>query len=217
MGLQQEGGFPGDTVWQAFYNPWGEPYSLAGTIENNLRFPGQFFLIETAQAYNWHRHYDPSTGRYTQPDPLRFVDGPSVYAYVGSSPYMNVDRTGESAVITVGPVAGGFAVADGPLPVGDIIAGGIIAGAVAYDVYEWCTSCPACSPHPAGTVGYIGPHYDHDHWPVGRPHLNLFVVNQNPNDCKCRWNKRTKPGDVAPLPPDPAWVDLNGGFPVLTP
>ena len=56
-------------------------------------------------------------------------------------------------------------------------------------------------------------HADH----LGRPHLNLFVVNQNPNDCRYRWNKRTKPGDVAPLPPDPAWVDLNGGFPVLTP
>ena len=33
----------------------------------DLRFPGQFFLIETGLAYNWHRHYDPVTGRYTQP------------------------------------------------------------------------------------------------------------------------------------------------------
>jgi RHS repeat-associated protein len=82
------------TVWQAFYNPWGEPYSLSGTIENNLRFPGQFFLIETGLSYNWHRHYDPTTGRYTQADPLRFVDGPSVYAYVGASPYMWTDREG---------------------------------------------------------------------------------------------------------------------------
>lgn len=130
---------------------------------------------------------------------------------------MWVDRSGESAVRAVGPIAGGFAVGDGPLPFGDIIAGGILAGAAAYDIYQYCTSCPACSPYPVGTVGYIGPHYDHDHWPVGRPHLNLYVVNQNPNDCKCRWNKRAKPGDVVPLPPDPAWVDLNGDFPVLTP
>ena len=82
------------TVWQAFYNPWGEPYGLSGSIENNLRFPGQFFLIETGLAYNWHRHYDPTTGRYTQADPLRFVDGPSVYAYAGASPFTNVDRDG---------------------------------------------------------------------------------------------------------------------------
>ncbi|MGE0056181.1 MAG: RHS repeat-associated core domain-containing protein [Hyphomicrobium sp.] len=42
----------------------------------------------------WHRHYDPTIGRYTQPDPLGFVDGPSVYAYAGSKPPANVDITG---------------------------------------------------------------------------------------------------------------------------
>ncbi|MBK9078116.1 MAG: hypothetical protein IPL91_02785 [Hyphomicrobium sp.] len=42
---------------------------------------------------NWHRHYDPSLGRYTQPDPLGFVDGPSVYAYA-SSPLIKVDARG---------------------------------------------------------------------------------------------------------------------------
>ena len=87
------------TVWQASYNPFGEPYSLSGTLENNLRFPGQFFLIETGLAYNWHRHYDPTTGRYTQADPLRFVDGPSVYAYAGGSPFMKVDRDGQNAAV----------------------------------------------------------------------------------------------------------------------
>ncbi|MGE0056297.1 MAG: RHS repeat-associated core domain-containing protein [Hyphomicrobium sp.] len=46
---------------------------------------------------NWHRHYDPSLGRYTQPDPLGFVDGPSVYAYGLSSPNMYVDLEGRYA------------------------------------------------------------------------------------------------------------------------
>ena len=82
------------TIWQASYLPWGEPVTLSGTKANNLRFPGQYFQIETGLAYNWHRHYDPTTGRYTQPDPLRFVDGPSVYAYAGRSPLMRVDRSG---------------------------------------------------------------------------------------------------------------------------
>jgi RHS repeat-associated protein len=82
------------TVWQASYKPWGEVQSITGTVTQNLRFPGQYFQIETNLAYNWHRHYDPVTGRYTQPDPLGFVDGPSVYAYAGSSPFMNVDRNG---------------------------------------------------------------------------------------------------------------------------
>jgi RHS repeat-associated protein len=82
------------TVWQALYKPWGEVQTTSGSITNNLRFPGQLFQIETACAYNWNRHYDPITGRYTQPDPLRFVDGPSMYAYAGNSPAMKVDRLG---------------------------------------------------------------------------------------------------------------------------
>jgi RHS repeat-associated protein len=85
------------TVWQAQYKPFGEPVTLSGTKANNLRFPGQYFQIETGFAYNWHRHYDPTTGRYTQPDPLRFVDGPSVYAYAGSSPAMHIDFAGLAA------------------------------------------------------------------------------------------------------------------------
>jgi RHS repeat-associated protein len=82
------------TVWQAAYNPHGEATTLSGTISNNLRFPGQYFQIETALSYNWHRHYDATTGRYTQPDPLRFVDGPNIYAYAGNSPFMMTDRDG---------------------------------------------------------------------------------------------------------------------------
>jgi RHS repeat-associated protein len=83
------------TVWQATWKPWGEVHSLSGSLTQNLRYPGQYFQIETGYHYNHHRHYDPMTGRYTQPDPLRFVDGPSVYAYAGNSPYMNTDRDGQ--------------------------------------------------------------------------------------------------------------------------
>jgi RHS repeat-associated protein len=82
------------SVWQAAYNPHGEAAGLSGAISNNLRFPGQVFQIETGLAYNWHRHYDATTGRYTQADPLRFVDGPSIYAYAGNSPLMYTDREG---------------------------------------------------------------------------------------------------------------------------
>lgn len=53
-----------------------------------------YFLLETGLAYNWHRVYKRATGRYTQPDPLRFVDGPSVYGYAGGSPFVKVDREG---------------------------------------------------------------------------------------------------------------------------
>jgi uncharacterized protein RhaS with RHS repeats len=58
--------------------------------------------------YNWYRHYDPTIGRFTQPDPLGFVDGPSVYAYGRSSPARFTDFDGREAVgRTIGGVAGG--------------------------------------------------------------------------------------------------------------
>jgi RHS repeat-associated protein len=61
---------------------------------HDTRFPGQWFQLESGLHYNWHRHYDPTLGRYTQPDPLGFVDGPSVYAYAGGQPTKHVDVEG---------------------------------------------------------------------------------------------------------------------------
>jgi RHS repeat-associated protein len=81
-------------VWTAAWLPWGGVQSITGTGALNLRFPGQWFQLETGLHYNWHRSYDPSLGRYTQPDPLGFVDGPSVYGYAGGSPGRYVDPDG---------------------------------------------------------------------------------------------------------------------------
>jgi RHS repeat-associated protein len=98
------------TTWQATWKPWGEVQTLSGTNSNNLRFPGQYFQIETGLHYNHHRMYDPVTGRYTQPDPLRFVDGPSVYAYAKNSPFMYTDRIGLNLWIAAdeGTISGGL-------------------------------------------------------------------------------------------------------------
>ena len=64
------------------------------------RFPGQWFQIEDGLSYNWHRNYDPTLGRYTQADPLGFVDGPGVYGYAGQSTLMRVDSAGMSHAIS---------------------------------------------------------------------------------------------------------------------
>jgi RHS repeat-associated protein len=34
-----------------------------------LRFPGQYYDAETDLFKNWNRYYDPSIGRYLQPEP----------------------------------------------------------------------------------------------------------------------------------------------------
>ncbi len=51
-------------VWQARYQPFGEVHSITGPASLDRRFPGQWFQMETGLHYNWHRHYDPTTGRY---------------------------------------------------------------------------------------------------------------------------------------------------------
>lgn len=55
-------------VWDAIWRPFGAAHSITGSATNNLRFPGQYFLIESGLHYNWHRHYDPTIGRYVQAD-----------------------------------------------------------------------------------------------------------------------------------------------------
>jgi RHS repeat-associated protein len=68
--------------------------TVTAPATDTLRFPGQYYQLEDGLAYNWHRSYDASLGRYTQPDPLGFVDGPSLYGYAGQSPLMKVDPDG---------------------------------------------------------------------------------------------------------------------------
>jgi RHS repeat-associated protein len=81
-------------MWSATWTPWGAPHAITGAAVLDARFPGQWFQLESSLHYNWHRHYDPTLGRYTQPDPLGFVDGPSVYGYAVGSPGMAVDPDG---------------------------------------------------------------------------------------------------------------------------
>ena len=87
--------------------------AITGTASLNARFPGQWFQSETGLHYNWHRSYDPTLGRYTQPDPLGFVDGPSVYAYAGGSPLRRVDLDGRNSIAIGGARGGGAGAAAG--------------------------------------------------------------------------------------------------------
>jgi RHS repeat-associated protein len=63
----------GATVWSAKYSSFGEANVEVNTVENNLRFPGQYYDQETGLHYNWHRYYHPRVGRYLRPDPSQNV------------------------------------------------------------------------------------------------------------------------------------------------
>ena len=61
-------------VWSWETKPFGED-KPTGTLELNLRFPGQYFDGETGRHYNINRDYDPVIGRYIQSDPIGFEGG----------------------------------------------------------------------------------------------------------------------------------------------
>jgi RHS repeat-associated protein len=65
----------GTVVWSANYKPFGEATIIVNTIPNSFRFPGQYHDQETGLHYNYHRYYDPRTGRYLRPDPIGLAVG----------------------------------------------------------------------------------------------------------------------------------------------
>jgi len=61
-----------------------------------LRIATHFIHQLTAFYLAPYRAYDPGTGRWLSRDPLGFVDGPNLYAYVLNNPVNLVDHTGLS-------------------------------------------------------------------------------------------------------------------------
>ncbi|WP_321372504.1 RHS repeat-associated core domain-containing protein [uncultured Desulfuromusa sp.] len=85
----------GEIVWSANYAAFGKAtIDPLSTVENNLRFPGQYYDQETDLHYNWHRTYDPGTGRYTQVDPIGLMGGINFFDYTGDDPINYIDEMG---------------------------------------------------------------------------------------------------------------------------
>ncbi|WP_354675719.1 RHS repeat-associated core domain-containing protein [Pseudomonas syringae USA007] len=84
----------GHIVWQAKYAPWGLIKQLVvNEVEQNLRFQGQYFDVETGLHYNTFRYYDPEIGRFITQDPIGLAGGLNLYLYA-PNPYRWVDALG---------------------------------------------------------------------------------------------------------------------------
>ena len=88
----------GLVVWQAVYDPFGkatvnEDVDGDGkAVEMNVRFPGQYYDVESGLHYNYFRTYDPELGRYITSDPIGLFGGVNTFGYVGGrSCYVLID------------------------------------------------------------------------------------------------------------------------------
>ncbi|MCQ4021695.1 MULTISPECIES: RHS repeat-associated core domain-containing protein [unclassified Ruminococcus] len=131
---------------------------------NPFHYRGYYMDTETGMYYLMSRYYDPVTHRFVNADGY-FQTGLGVLdtnmnAYCGNNPINRVDPTGhfwsaiwefaKTAVNEIGKAigvlspayagCGGAAVADGPLPIGDIIGAAgaalLTVGAVVYGIYQ---------------------------------------------------------------------------------
>jgi RHS repeat-associated protein len=87
-------------MWRWDTDPFGtavpnqNPSGL-GTFVYNLRFPGQYYDVETGLNYNVARDFDAQTGRYVESDPMGLMGGETnTYAYVGGNPVWYFDLLG---------------------------------------------------------------------------------------------------------------------------
>ncbi len=75
----------GEIAWRTRSTLWGTTtWHTDSTAYTPLRFPGQYCDPESGLHYNYFRHYDPETARYTAPDPLGLAPAPNPAIYVAN-------------------------------------------------------------------------------------------------------------------------------------
>jgi RHS repeat-associated protein len=96
--LQELTSTTGKLVWAVQYRAYGNVVrTIANDIETPLRFQGQYFDTESGLHYNRHRYYQPETGRFLTPDPIKLAGGLNNYQYV-PNPVNWVDPLGLECV-----------------------------------------------------------------------------------------------------------------------
>jgi RHS repeat-associated protein len=77
------------------FTPYGQT-SFGGQARRRWRYAGMDTDQESGLARQGVRCYAPWLARWTSCDPAGPVDGPNLYAFVGSNPMTRVDRTGQA-------------------------------------------------------------------------------------------------------------------------
>jgi RHS repeat-associated protein len=138
----------GRVVWAADYLAFGDALISVREVENNLRFPGQYFDMETGLHYNRFRYYSPMFGRYLTKDPATYIGGLNFYAYAKNNPISFSDPFGLLAFLAI-------------IGIGALVGGLIYAGIETYkqlndDKQGFCITCVIGEFFKGAIVGGIG-------------------------------------------------------------
>jgi RHS repeat-associated protein len=115
------------------YGPYGVMTVVSGSDYEPIRYASGYHDANSLFTRFGTRYYDPSTGRWTQMDPIGgSIANPATlngYIYAGDDPVNNVDPTGENflgdlAAVGIAVVTAGAAIASLPA----IVIAGTIAG-----------------------------------------------------------------------------------------
>ena len=103
LSLVNEAGTPVNTYQ---YDPWGVILSETETVENPIKYAGEYYDEETGFIYLRQRYYDPQVGRFISEDTVK--DGQNWYLYTNNNPIMYIDPTGLDALAVPGGIVEGF-------------------------------------------------------------------------------------------------------------
>src|SRR5439155_15942327 len=75
-----------------------QPYGKSASVTAPFGYTGQRIDTETNGLYYYRaRHYSPAWGRFMQPDPIGYLGGINLYAYVSNDPLNLIDPIGFTA------------------------------------------------------------------------------------------------------------------------
>ncbi len=122
------------------YDEWGNVVQDTAPGFQPFGFAGGLWDRSAGLVRFGARDYDPSVGRWTNKDPIRFDDGWNLYAYVRNDPLNFADPEGlEAATIALG---GGIALGGSTVAV--VAAAAAAAGALACLAVEDCRKEVKC-------------------------------------------------------------------------
>lgn len=94
----------GKELWGADPDDFKAVHICHATVDQPVRFQGQYFDEETGFYYNFHRYYDPEAGVYLTPDPIGLLGGMDLFAYANGNPVGKVDPKGLDSYMCTAPL-----------------------------------------------------------------------------------------------------------------